>query len=100
MINFEHPIVSIVSKISLCRSSRSQMFFKIGALKNSEIFTGRLGSLQLYEKETPIQLFSCEYSENFKNSFFHGTLPVAASDYVKLDHEIFVILFSSSCVEY
>ena len=28
--------------------------------------------------ETPTQLFPCEYCEIFKNSFFHGTPPVAA----------------------
>ena len=26
-------------------------------------------------KETPTQVFSCEYSEIFKNSFFHRALP-------------------------
>ena len=30
-------------------------------------------------KETPTQVFSCEYREIFKNSFFYRTIPVAAS---------------------
>ena len=30
-------------------------------------------------KETPAKVFSCEYCKIFKNSFFHRTLPVAAS---------------------
>ena len=36
----------------------------------------------LYLKETPTQVFSCEYCKIFKNSFFHRTTPVAASDYL------------------
>ena len=35
---------------------------------------------QLYYKETQIQVFSCGYSEIFKNRFFYRTLLVAASD--------------------
>ena len=31
------------------------------------------------KKETPTLVFSCEYSEIFKNSFFHRTNSVAAS---------------------
>ena len=31
------------------------------------------------EKETPTQVFSCEYCEMFNNSFFYKTLPVFAS---------------------
>ena len=30
----------------------------------------RLQALQLYQKQTPTQLFSCKYCETFKNSFF------------------------------
>ena len=32
--------------------------------------------LQLYSKETPTQLFFCEYHKIFKNSFLYGTFPV------------------------
>ena len=35
--------------------------------------------LQLYQKETPTQVFSCEYCEILKNSFFYRTPLVAAS---------------------
>ena len=58
------------SKAKTCRSSRLQMFFKIGALKCFANFTAKqlywsfffnkvtsLG-LQLYLKETPSQVFS------------------------------------------
>ena len=30
------------------------------------------------KKETPAQMFSCEYCKNFKNSFLYRTSPVAA----------------------
>ena len=71
------------------RSSWSQKFFKIGVLKNFTIFQGKhlcwsffLIKLQTWTtllKETPTQVFSCEYCEIFRNSFFHRTPPVAAS---------------------
>ena len=35
--------------------------------------------MQLYLKETPTQVFSCEYREIFKSSFFYRTTPVAVS---------------------
>ena len=60
---------------------RSQMFFKIGVLKNFVNFSRKhlrwslfliklhgWKCLQLYEKETPTQLFSCEICEIFKNT--------------------------------
>ena len=34
---------------------------------------------KIYLKETPTQVFSCEYREIFRNSFFYRTPPVAAS---------------------
>ena len=61
---------------TVIRNSRSQMFFKIGALKNLAIFARkhqcwshfliklqafRPSGLQLYQKEIPTQNFSCEY---------------------------------------
>ena len=35
--------------------------------------------MQLYKKETPTQVFSCEISKFFNNIFFHIATPVAAS---------------------
>ena len=72
------------------RSIRSQIFFKLGVLKNFGNFTRKhlswslflIKRLQLYEKETPTQVFSCEITEIFKNTFFYGTPQVAASDNV------------------
>ena len=67
-------------------SSRSQIFFKIGALNKFAIFTGKhlCWSLFLIKKETllketPTQVFSCEYGEIFKISFFFRTPLVTAS---------------------
>ena len=47
--------------LSFVRSSRSQIFFKIGVLKNFAIFTRK--------PETPTQVFSGEYCKIFKNVF-------------------------------
>ena len=62
------------------------MFFKIGALKHFSNFTGKhlrwslfliKLQLQLYQKETPTQVFSCEVYKFLKNTFFKRTLPIA-----------------------
>ena len=62
------------------------MFFKIDILKNLAMFTGkhlcyscRAGGLQLYYKEIPTQVLSCEYCEIFKNTYFEEHLQTAAS---------------------
>ena len=61
--------------------SRSQIFFKLGVLKNFASFTGKhLCWSQLYLEETPKQLLSCEICEIFKNPFFYRTPPVAVSE--------------------
>ena len=66
------------------RGSRWQMFFKIVFVKNFAIFTGkqcyqcyslfliscRPSGFIIFIKETPAQLFSCEYFEIFMNTFF------------------------------
>ena len=38
-----------------------------------------IAGLQLYHKETPTQVLSCESCEILKNSFFKRTPPLAAS---------------------
>ena len=53
------------------------MFFKIDFLKNFAIFTGKhvlesfdkVAGLEAY-KETPTQVFSCEYCKILMNTFF------------------------------
>ena len=43
--------------------------------------------MQLYKKETPTKVFSCEYWEIFRDRFFYRTPPMAASDnFIKGDH--------------
>ena len=37
------------------------------------------GGLQLYQKKTLAQVFSCEFCEVFKNTLFHRTPPMVAS---------------------
>ena len=55
------------------------MFKKI--LQNSRENTFvRVSCLQLYLKETPTQVFSCEFWEIFTNTFFKEHLRLAASD--------------------
>ena len=68
-----------------------QIFFKIGFLKNFTIFPAKqlcrsyfLIKLQasrsaILLKETPTQVFSCEYCEIFMNTYFEEHLQTAAS---------------------
>ena len=65
----------------LCRSSRSQMFFKIGIPKKIRKF---------YRKT---QELSCEICKIFRNTFFYRTPLVAASTYFAF-YECFFFYFS------
>ena len=58
------------------KSSRSQMFYKIGALNKHPQSNTSVGVS--FVKETPIQTFSCEFFGIFLEYFFYGTPPVAA----------------------
>ena len=51
-------------------------WMELGARFSKPLF--RPLGLQLYLKETPTQLFSCEFCENFKNTFFEEHLQTAA----------------------
>ena len=81
--------VQISIKGKPLRTSRSQIFFKIAVLKNFAIFSrktcvaeylfNKVAGMKVcifIKKETPAQLFSCEYCEIFKNNFFYKTPPV------------------------
>ena len=85
------------------------MFFKIGDLKSFAIFTGKYLSwslfltscrpelqegLQLYYKENPIQVPSCEYCDISKNSFFLEQLWCMLLCWVK-KHFLFYELLAS-----
>ena len=43
------------------------------------LFKGVVGPKGLQLKEIPMQMFSCEFSKIFQNSFFYRTPPVATS---------------------
>ena len=72
---FIHSFQATVNFSGKCRSSRSQMIFEIAVLKNFVVFTGKhlcwspFRPATLLKKESPTQVFSCEYCEIFKNSF-------------------------------
>ena len=51
------------------------MFFEILALENFTMFR--------IKKSTPAQVFTGEYYEIFKNSFFYRASPVAAPAFLK-----------------
>ena len=72
----------------LSKNGRSQMFFKIGVLKNFAIFTGKhlrgslfLITLQAWKPAALLKIdynpVSCEYCQIFNNSFFRRTPLVA-----------------------
>ena len=42
-----------------------------------------VAGLQLFNKETPTQMFSSEYCDIFKNTYFEGHLLKAVSDFLK-----------------
>ena len=62
------------------RSTCSQVFFKISVLKNFATFKGQhlrwesifknVAGVQLYEKKTSAHVFSYEYCQIFKNTYF------------------------------
>ena len=66
---------SFWSVLACDKSSRSQCSSKKVFLKITQYSQEKTG----VGKETPTQVFSWEYYENFKNSFFHRTHPVSAS---------------------
>ena len=52
-------------------------------------------TLQHYQKDTPIQVFSCDVCETFKDTFFDRTPPVAVSGDNKSHTRLFTqIIFS------
>ena len=67
-----------------CRSSCLQLFSKIGVLKfwqysEKSTFVAGLQGCNSVKKRLQTQVFSCEYYEIFKNSFFYRHPLVAAS---------------------
>ena len=87
----------IINMQKISRSSCSQMFFKIGVLKNFCNIHGEtpvlksllnkvagLKACNFISKETPRHMFSCELCKIFKNTFFYGAPPVAFSKFLEL----------------
>ena len=64
MKSFATAKASFVFIKNRCRSSRSQMFFKIVALKNFAMLES------LLNKVAGLQVFSCEYCKIAKSRFF------------------------------
>ena len=48
--------------------------------------------LQLFQKETPTQMLSCEIYEIFKNIYFYWKYPVAASENIVLKSLIALLI--------
>ena len=69
------------------RSSRPEVFCKKGVLRNFAKFTGKhlwpatglQQACNFIKKDTLAQVFSCEFCEISKNTFFYRTPLVAAS---------------------
>ena len=92
-------------EIMFCRSSRPEVFCKksvLGIFANSQenacariIFFNKVAGLsqQLYKKETPAQVFSCEFCEISKNTFPYKTPTVAASGSAQI--QILLIVYRS-----
>ena len=76
------------------------MFCKKGVLRNFTKFTGKHLCQCLFFKETLAQVFSCEFCEISKNTFFYRTAPVATSVNIKSEAllETSTDLFSDSKV--
>ena len=58
-------------------NSHSQMFFKIGVLKNFPIFARKHLRWIIFLINPP-QVFSCEYCKMFKNTYFEKHLQMTA----------------------
>ena len=56
------------------------MFSKKAVLKNSQ-YSQENTCVRVPEKETPTQVFSCEYCKIFKNTYFEEHLRTAASGF-------------------
>ena len=75
------------------RGSHSQIFYKIGALKSLPKFIEKdmcrsyfliklkVGNVQLYQKDSLAQMFSCEFCKIFQNTFFEKHLQVTAFEH-------------------
>ena len=74
---------SFDSEAAVNRCSSKYVFLNILQVSQENTFVGmsvnKVAGLQLYQKETSTQLFSCEICKIFKNTFFYRTPPMAVS---------------------
>ena len=71
------------------KSSHSQLLFKISVIKRFAIFTGKLLCWNLVLiKETPTQVFSCEYCEIFKSNWKRRIKKVFHNNQTNLQKQI------------
>ena len=90
MKSFAATKASLIFMKNRCRSSRSQMFFKISILKNFAMFTGKHLCWSLFLiKLQAFRFFLVNIAELLRTTFFYRTPPVAASADV-----LFYIIFS------
>ena len=61
------------------------------------LFFNILAGLNFIKKESPVQVFPCEFSEISKNNFFYGTPPVAASGHFTEQKHTFGDVLQNSC---
>ena len=74
---------------AVIRSCSSEyVFLKILQISQENTCVGVLRGLQLCQKETPIQMVSCEIHKIFRNTFFYRTPPVTASDTMFWNHSM------------
>ena len=74
--------IFVTTEVIYDRSTRSQMFFKIVALKDFTIFATKQLCWSLFfvaGLQVPTWVFSCEYCEIFKNNYFEELLRTGAS---------------------
>ena len=72
----------IEAVVCRCSSASKQVFLKIQQISQENtsvgVFFNKVTGLTLL-KDTPTQVFSCEFYEIFKNTLFKRTRPVASS---------------------
>ena len=73
MLDEHHEILH--SRIQKTEKQSPEVFYKKTVLKSFSTFTGKHHH---YQKETPTQVFSCEYCEIFRNTYFEEYLRTAA----------------------
>ena len=96
MKNFEAAKASLVFIKNRCRSSRSQMFFKISVLKNFAIFTGKHLRWSLFLIK--LQAFRCSPVNTAK--FSRAAVFIEHLRWLLLQMFCFILYFQKDVTEY